>query len=196
MERDGLESYRLGSDKDLVDKLSVTVGEVSGRIFPYVYELAKSITNSRRSRAGTSFERIIHHIIDAKGIPYDKQSKTGTAVFAKAGLGKKVDGLVPSIEAYGKIRSRCAILTMKTTLRERWQEVVEEIERTKVPHIYLLTLDDALNDSNLETMKNHNITLVVPDYVQKANAGKQNVMSFEKLFNEDLPHVLKYWENN
>jgi hypothetical protein len=31
---------------------------------------------------------------------------------------------------------------MKTSLRERWQEVAEEIERTKIPEIHLLTVDE------------------------------------------------------
>jgi 3-keto-L-gulonate-6-phosphate decarboxylase len=91
-------------------------------------------------------------------------------------------------------RTHCAIITMKTSLRERWQEVVEEIERTKAPHIFLLTLDGGLNPSNLQAMKNHNITLVVPLPVQQANSDKSNVISFEQLFNVDLPHLLKNWE--
>lgn len=192
--RDGTGSFKSDDPDFLADVLSKMVGEVSGRAFPYIYELAKSVTQSRRSRAGTAFERLIHHIMDAKGYPYDSQSKTGTELFESAGLGKKVDGIVPSIEAYRKKRTQCAIITMKTSLRERWQEVVEEIERTKVPHIFLLTLDDGLNASNLQTMKNHNITLVVPLHVQKANHDKSNVISFETLFNEELPHILKNWQ--
>jgi len=192
--RDGVAAFTLNDETALMQKIAAVIGEVNGRTFPYIYELAKSITQSRRSRAGKAFERIIRHIIDAKGFPCDDQSRTGTAMFAAVGLGKIVDGLLPSIEGYQQNRAKCAILTMKTTLRERWQEVVEELERTKVPHIYLLTLDDAVNDSNLDTMKSHNITLVAPNSVQQANPSKQNLISFERLFNEELPHLLAYWD--
>jgi hypothetical protein len=34
---------------------------------------------------------------------------------------------------------------MKTSLRERWQEVAEEIERTKIPEIHLLTVDEDIS---------------------------------------------------
>ena len=105
-----------------------------------------------------------------------------------------VDGLIPGIDAYKEHRSKCAILTMKTTLRERWQEVVEELHRTNVPHVYLLTLDDSIGDNLLDTMRNHNITLVAPLYVKERNEGKRNLISFEELFNRELPHILEYWE--
>lgn len=194
IKRDGVESFSNISEDDLSQKLAAVIGEVSGRVFPYLYELAKSITQSRRSRAGTAFEKIIRYVIDAKGFPCDDQSKAGTQMFESLGLGKIVDGLIPGIAGYNENRTKCAVITMKTTLRERWQEVVEELERTKIPNVYLLTLDDKLNKSSLATMRNHNITVVAPRYVQEANPAEKNLISFETLFNEELPHLLKYWE--
>jgi hypothetical protein len=43
---------------------------------------------------------------------------------------------------YEQRRNKTIISTMKTSLRERWQEVAEEIERTKIPEIHLLTVDE------------------------------------------------------
>jgi len=193
--RDGLKKLSAAkTEEQTLDVIAEIVGELSGRIFPYPYELAKSVTQSRRSRAGTAFERIIRHIIDIKGFPCADQSKTGTQVFERMGLGKMVDGLIPGLEQYNRDRTRCAILTMKTTLRERWQEVVEELHRTNVPHIYLLTLDEGINPTGLATMKNHNITLVAPDFVKDKNPEIMNLISFEQLFNKDLPHLLQWWE--
>ncbi len=183
------------NEDDLLENLSQVVGDISGRIFPYQYELAKSVTQSRRSRAGTAFECVIRHVIDIKGFPCDDQSKAGTELFEKHGLGKIVDGLLPGLEQYNRNRAQCAVLTMKTTLRERWQEVVEELERTKVPHIYLLTLDEAIGPNLLATMKSHNITLVAPLAVAKAHSGIMNLISFEQLFNKDLPHLLEWWKD-
>lgn len=193
--REGLAALQNCDEDEFLEKLAHITGEVSGRIFPYPYELAKSVTQSRRSRAGTAFERIIRHVIDIHGFPCDDQSKIGSENFDQGNLGKIVDGLIPGIDAYKEHRSKCAILTMKTTLRERWQEVVEELHRTNVPHVYLLTLDEAINDSLLDTMRNHNITLVAPLYVKEKNADKRNLISFEELFNHELPHILEYWNN-
>lgn len=177
-----------------VDAIAHIVGELSGRTFPYTYELAKSVTQSRRSRAGKAFERIIRHILDIKGFPCDDQSRAGGHVFEQAGLGKIVDGLLPGLQQYNQHRAKCAILTMKTTLRERWQEVVEELHRTNVPHIYLLTLDDAVSRQVLDTMRHHNITLVAPINVKERAPDVMNLISFEQLFNQDLPHLLQWWE--
>ncbi len=193
--RDGVESFQECNEAQLLEKISGVVGELSGRIFPYPYELSKSVTQSRRSRAGTAFERIIRHVIDIYGFPCDDQGKIGSADFDHGGLGKMVDGLVPGVEAYKTDRTKCAILTMKTTLRERWQEVVEELHRTNVPHAYLLTLDEGVTDSLLDTMRHHNITLVAPSYVKDQTPDKRNMISFEELFTRELPHILQYWED-
>ena len=193
--REGEVFFKTASGEKFIDVLAGLVGEVSGRIFPYPYELAKSITQSRRSRAGTAFERIIRHVIDIFEFPCDDQSKIARVNFTQGNLGKLVDSLIPGIKAYEENRSKCAILTMKTTLRERWQEVVEELHRTNVPHVYLLTLDENITDGVLETVRHHNITLVAPDYVKDKTPGRLNIMSFEDLFNKELPHILEYWKD-
>lgn len=195
LQRKGFASIReTTEDQKIVDLMAEIIGDFSGRIFPYQYELSKSVTQSRRSRAGTSFERVIRHVIDIFGFPCDDQSKAGTELFEKIGLGKIVDGLLPGLKQYNEHRAKCAVLTMKTTLRERWQEVVEELHRTNVPHIYLLTLDDDISESKLATMKSHNITLVAPDFVKQRNSSIMNLISFDQLFNKDLPHLLSWWE--
>lgn len=147
-----------GSHEEMLKKISEVFGNFTGRIFPYFFELSKSVTNSRRSRAGKSFEEIVHSIMDAYSYPYDDQSELGKKTFEQKGLGKMVDGILPGMGAYDTNRSKCLVVTMKTTLRERWQEVVEELNRTNVPSIHLLTLDDGINTNLLNIMRNHNIT--------------------------------------
>jgi hypothetical protein len=86
---------------------------------------------------------------------------------------------------------------MKTTLRERWQEVVEELDRTKVPKIYLLTVDEDIALSKAQEMGNHNIVLVVYESVkrQAALAGLKNIISFETYFHDELASELSYWKD-
>jgi len=182
------------------DKLLIEVrrlcGEYSGRVFPYIYKIALSNTNSRRSRAGKTFESIIYKVYEVLGYDYDSQSKVGRKTFTELGLGKKVDSILPNIECYEKRRNKTIIGTMKTSLRERWQEVAEEIERTKIPEIHLLTVDENISQSKAQEMANHNIIIVTYDWI--ANSEKiismKNIISFEEYLFEEIPSILKFWE--
>lgn len=190
---------RLSQSEDrnaLMDVIADIFQDYSGRIFPYFYELSKSQTNSRRSRAGSEFEAIIDHLMKRLKIPYDSQSHLGQRTFSDKGLGKKVDGVVPSMDAFNENRSRCIIATMKTTIRERWQEVVEELNRTNIPSIHLLTLDEAITENVLTLMKNHNITLVTYQHIKAKFPMFTNIMDFETFFGAEIPHTLDWWDRN
>lgn len=183
-----------GSHEELLRKVSEVFGNFAGRIFPYFFELSKSVTNSRRSRAGKAFEEIVHSIMDAYSYPYDDQSQLGKKTFEAKGLGKMVDGILPGMGAYDTNRSKCLVVTMKTTLRERWQEVVEELNRTNVPSIHLLTLDEGINTNLLDLMRNHNITLVTyKETKERFDNEYTNIISFETLFNTEIPHTIEWW---
>lgn len=185
--------------EDFMQRLTSTsdlIGVFSGRIFPYFYELAKSVTQSRRSRAGTEFETTIAKIMEGYGYSYSSQSQLGQRIFETGGLGKKVDGIVPSMEAFTVNRRKCIITTMKTTIRERWQEVVEEINRTNIPSIFLLTLDEGITENVLTLMNNHNMTLVTYKDIKDRHPTFNNIISFEQLFNEEIPTTLEWWDRN
>ena len=78
---------------------------------------------------------------------------------------------------------------MKTSLRERWQEVAEEIERTKIPEIHLLTVDDNIPKSKAMEMSNHNIIVVTFDWVANSQPlmEMKNIISFEEYLFEEIP---------
>jgi len=173
-------------------------GEYAGRVFPYVYRLSLSNTQSRRSRAGSTFESIMYKIYDSLEYSYDSQKKVGRKTFDSLGLGKKVDSILPSVECYAKRRNKTIVGTMKTTLRERWQEVAEEIERTKIPEIHLLTVDEDISLSKGKEMSQHNIIVVAYKWVseKKELAGMKNIISFEEYLFDELPIIQAYWRDN
>jgi hypothetical protein len=183
---------------ELIETLKEICGEYAGRVFPYVYKLSLSNTQSRRSRAGKSFEAIIYKIYENLGYEYDSQSKVGRKTFDKLGLGKKVDSILPNIKCYAERRNKTIIGTMKTSLRERWQEVAEEIERTKIPEIHLLTVDESIPKSKAQEMANHNIIVVTYEWVANSDSLKsmKNIISFEEYLYEEIPNVLKFWNEN
>lgn len=175
-------------------QIAELAGNYAGGLFAYIYELSLSNTQSRRSRAGKTFETLLEAGLDVFGVPFDSQGKLGKANFQKGGLGKKVDLVVPSIEGYIHSRTKCAIVTAKTTLRERWQEVVEELQRSGVPHIYLATLDDSIALDKVATVRQHNITLVVKKSVWEAKFKDEgSVEHFQHFYSKTLPHLLEVW---
>lgn len=184
------------SKSDLKHKLREFFGDYSGQIYPYIYRLSLSNTQSRRSRAGKVFEGIVYGLYDALGYPYESQATVGSQNFKTQRLGKIVDSLLPNLDAFEQRRDKVVIGTMKTTLRERWQEVIEEINRTGLPSIYLLTVDEDISVSKVEQMANHNVILVVYKTVKMDEKliNKRNVVSFEDYLFDEIPQVLKYWQ--
>ena len=182
--------------EELVSTIKDVCGEYAGRVFPYIYRLSLSNTQSRRSRAGKTFEVIIYKVYEILGYDYDSQSKVGRKIFDSVGLGKKVDSILPSIEAFKERRNKAIRGTMKTSLRERWQEVAEEIERTKIPVIHLLTVDESISKSKAMEMANHNIIIVTFDWVANSENIRtmKNVISFEEYLFDEIPNILKFWE--
>jgi len=169
-------------------------GEVTGEIFPYLYSLSLSSTNSRRARAGGTFEMLIEKCLEILDYTFQNQSSLGTDFYKSNRIGKKVDIIIPGRKAYEQRRTDCGIISAKTTLRERWQEVVEELNRSNVRHIYLATLDEGITSNQVDIMKEYNITLIVrkSEKIKKfSSAG--NVESFDTFFNRTVPHLLAAW---
>ncbi|CAA0148696.1 type II restriction endonuclease [Tenacibaculum maritimum] len=185
------------NNDELKKEITNICGEYAGRVYPYIYKISLSNTNSRRSRAGKTFEAIIYKIYECLNYPFDSQGKVGRKTFTKLGLGKKVDSILPNIRAYEKRRNKTIVGTMKTSLRERWQEVAEEIERTKIPEIHLLTADESIPKTKAQEMNNHNIIVVTYSWIAGSDALKtmKNIISFEEYLFEEIPSILKFWKN-
>lgn len=174
-------------------RIADLVGDYAGRIMPYLYYLSSSTTNSRRSRSGKTFEGIVEYMMDIFEYRYENQSKLGTQFYKKNNVGKMVDCILPDKESYEQNRTKCMVVTMKTSLRERWQEVAEEISRTNIPHIYLLTVDDKLTSGVLTNIKQQNITIVTYDEIKTNFPKFKNIISFETFFKTEIPHQMVYW---
>lgn len=184
-------------DKNIFEKNLVEVfGNYAGAISPYIYQLCLSNTQSRRSRAGKTFEGIIYFLYEYFGYPFNSQAQIGRKIFFDLGLGKIVDSVLPNMEAFTERRDKTIIGSMKTTLRERWQEVVEEVSRSNVPNIYLLTVDDDISENKAIQIGNHNIVLVVLNDVKNLPhlRNKRSIINFESYFFEEIPNIMKYWE--
>ena len=109
----------------------------------------------RKSRAGTAFENQLSMLFDARGIHYSAQKYTE---------GKsKPDFIFPSIDDYHDPKFPVARLTMlgaKTTIKERWRQVLDEADRIEDKH--LVTLEPAVSEDYTRAMAKDRLSLVVP----------------------------------
>lgn len=175
----------LVSPEDIKDKTGIEAVTWFVETFPEeIYSLTLSNTQSRRSRAGKEFEAIIELILIGANIPLDSQGNIGKKVFVDKGLGKLVDIVSPGAIEYNLNKRNTVLISAKTTLRERWQEVPEEMGRTGAREMFLATLDETVTSEVIQALDEGNIQLVTTKSIkEKYYSSKANVLSFEELLN-------------
>ena len=148
----------------------------------HIYDLSLSNTQSRRSRAGKEFEAIIELLLIGADIPSDSQGAIGKQYFQTHQIGKLVDFVTPSVAEYLANKRNTMLISAKTTLWERWQEVPEEVNRTGIREMYLATLDEAISGESLRIMYEANIIVVTTKTNKEANYPTNNmVITFEEM---------------
>ena len=182
-------SFTIYMMKKLIPTLSydnLAVDEAIGRYletYPeHIYQLCLSNTQSRRSRAGKEFEHIIELILMGAEIAIDSQGNIGKDKFVEKGLGKLVDVVSPGVIEFEINKRNAVLISAKTTLRERWQEVPEEMGRTGAREMFLATLDEKVTDNVLNALYEANIQLTSTVRNKKENyPNNDRVLTFEEL---------------
>lgn len=161
----------------------------------HLYQLSLSNTQSRRSRAGKEFEAIIELVLLGAGVPMDSQGNVGKKFFSDKGLGKLVDVVSPGVMEYLIDKNYVALISAKTTLRERWQEVPEEMGRTGAREMFLATLDENVSEEVLDTLYESNIRITTTrDIKNRCYPTNYRVLDFESLINICLQND-NHWNN-
>lgn len=152
-------------------------------IYPqHIYELSLSNTQSRRSRAGKEFEAIIELMLIGADIPAESQGSVGKKKFANEDVGKMVDFVSPGVVQYMKNKRNTVLISAKTTLRERWQEVPEEVTRTGIREMYLATLDEGITSETRRILYEGNVIIATTKENKALNyQDDQRIVSFEEL---------------
>lgn len=161
----------------------------------HIYAFSLSNTQSRRSRAGKEFESIIELLLMGAGITFDTQGTIGSGVFETNELAKLVDCVVPGATEYKINKRDTSLISAKTTLRERWQEVGEEMSRTMAREMYLATLDEGISDTTISHLTKRNVLLVTTRQNKLDNYKNNNyVLDFENMI-EELKTKQLVWNN-
>lgn len=147
------------------------------RAFMLIQKGFSSLGNQRKKRAGVHFERCAKWLLDRCGIANEsKPIITGQS-----------DLIVPSVKVLQERPERAVVLEFKTTLRDRWKQVRDEIQRTKKP-VWLLTIDTYLSEDNVDLMVAGGITLYVPHPVfQRLKKRQGNPRSLKTLISDLEP---------
>ncbi|WP_421839700.1 type II restriction endonuclease [Novosphingobium sp.] len=135
-----------------------------------------SVQNRRKSRAGQALEHHLEAVFIAHAIQYARGAETENR--------NKPDFLFPGQHAYRDPdfpASRLTMLGAKSTLKDRWRQVLSEAERIETKH--LLTLEPGISENQTTEMQIKNLQLVVPrslhaTYRQAQQAWLMDVQSF------------------
>ncbi|HDS0924501.1 TPA: hypothetical protein QDZ10_002991 [Stenotrophomonas maltophilia] len=155
----------------------------SVRGFSALNAIFLSASQQRKSRGGKSFENHLAELLRAGGIRYEAQAVLGQ---------RRPDFVLPDQRtlALGDQRtySEAAILSAKTTLRERWKQITHERFNCA---IFLATVDDRISSETLRELRAADITLVVPESMKMRNNESfywedSNVISFRTFFDYEL----------
>jgi EcoRII C terminal len=145
-----------------------------------------SLTQSRRQRAGASFEAVVKTLFEALGYPHTAQPELS---------GSRPDFVLPSLEHYQVYATDCVIFTCKRTLRERWRQVITEGLTGQA--FYLATIDEGISVAELNRMRERNVIVVVPQALKAKHYGATlNVASFENFFDQHLDPAVARWKAN
>jgi hypothetical protein len=114
-----------------------------------------SVQNRRKARAGQALEHHLQAVFEAQKIAFVRGAETENR--------NKPDFLFPSVEAYCNQSFPAQNLSMlgsKSTLKDRWRQVLSEAER--IPDKHLLTLEPAVSENQTDEMRAKQLQLVVP----------------------------------
>jgi hypothetical protein len=121
--------------------------------------------NSRKSRRGRSLQRHLEALLTREQIPFSPECPTEEP--------PPVDVMVPSCHAYADPAfppDRLRAISCKSTLKERWMEIVPEARRVHTK--FVLTLDDKLTDNVIESMVRQRVRPFMPARVLETYARR------------------------
>ena len=116
---------------------------------------AQSILQRRRSRSGRSLELQVQTILKEENVKHSAQPTVET--------GNRPDFIFPSQDDYENPNfpaARLRMLACKSTVKERWRQVVGEADRIPVKHLF--TLQEGVSAAQYDEMKRRGVRLVVP----------------------------------
>jgi hypothetical protein len=121
--------------------------------------VAQTILQSRKSRSGNSLELHAKQILTEEKFVADTHFSHSATIEGN----KRPDFLFPNAKAYRDPKfpeKRLRMLAAKTTVKDRWRQILNEANRIETKH--LLTLQEGVSENQFKEMREANVQLVVP----------------------------------
>lgn len=151
------------------------------RSFPELDATFLSAAQTRKSRAGRSFEHHVARLFRDGNVRHEEQVILGS---------RRPDFVLPDVvtlRSSTRHFNDALIVSLKTTLRERWKQL--SLERINGA-IFLTTVDDRVTAEAISDMADNGIHLMVPESLKKSNEtcyeNKANVITFRDFFDEEI----------
>ncbi|RPF70971.1 type II restriction endonuclease [Aurantiacibacter spongiae] len=154
MEREELMFRRL-ERRIVADRIANGFAGPDGADVDGFLKFSLSVQNTRKARVGLALENHLEAIFLAHDVRYARGAETENK--------NKPDFLFPGQDQYRDPSFPVELLTMlgsKSTLKDRWRQVLSEAERIPVKH--LATLSPGLSENQTDEMRAKSLQLVVP----------------------------------
>lgn len=150
------------------------------RAGPIIREFEFRAGQSRKSRGGSTWEKLGPALLEVTGVQCEKPTGSDARLF------NQIDRVVPSVATAKRRPDQAIYLSFKRTTRERWRVLIDE---TRLGFLYLITQGSDITETKLREMDAKKIIAYVPKHVKEKSAAFRDSRSVRP-FN-DLPKDLR-----
>lgn len=161
------------------------VGDALVILYDDLWTVMQSRSQSRKSRGGSDFELELQGMLDLCEIPYTAQATK-----------ERTDLILPSQEFFKKDKTKAIVVSAKRTLRERWREVVEELQKARSPNVYLAVAETSggISAQKVDDIWAYSIHLLVWDELKEKDfPDHPGVMGYSQFANAEIPALRRHW---
>jgi hypothetical protein len=152
----------------------------NGRAFD---EFFMSVAQGRKKRAGGVLESYYAALFTALGYPHDTRRSDHRA-------GRSF--VFPHLDHLEEQPSDCVVLIAKRMLRDGWRQLAPRLGSEA--RTFVATLDVTVSDWDLDSFRDHEVTMVVPEHVRlSAYADQPHVISIEAFLTSVLDPAVEAW---
>ena len=142
--------------------------------------VAQTVLQRRKVRSGRSLELHVKQLLIEENLIENSHFSYQPKLIDKT----KPDFIFPSEEAYNNEKfssQNLRVLAVKSTIRDRWRQVLEEAKRVSTKH--LLTVQEGVSKDQFQQITEANVRLVVPKpihskYPKEVRSGLMTLQDF------------------
>lgn len=154
-----------------IQRLSKLMAETMSEM-PPLTEFNSSISNMRKSRAGSMFTRAIHYLLERCGVPSEVGGKASG----------RLDLIIPNYASWQRRPENGVLLELKAMhIRERWKTAHVETHSKRGP-VWIVTLDTDFGTETMEHIRDMGLHIYCPESMSRVKfRGESSVRALGDL---------------